>query len=292
MTEFDISLQGETQYTIEDFIAVIRRLLAPDGCPWDRVQTHASLRQNLIEEAYETVDAIDSGHTDRIKDELGDVLLQVVFHAALAERDGEFTFTDITDNISRKLISRHSHVFGSDEADSPDAVISVWDKNKMREKGHSTFAQTLTDVPSGLPALMRCEKLQKRAAKAGFDWPDAQGALEKVKEEMLEIEEVLSRNGRPLYNKLHAESDFEVYDEVESEVGDLLFAAVNYARLLGIDPETALNRTNAKFVRRFGAVEVLAEADGKNLSNMTLEEMDQLWDLVKAKEKGDTSHET
>jgi len=292
MTEFDISLQGETQYTIEDFIAVIRRLLAPDGCPWDRVQTHASLRQNLIEEAYETVDAIDSGHTDRIKDELGDVLLQVVFHAALAERDGEFTFTDITDNISRKLISRHSHVFGSDEADSPDAVISVWDKNKMREKGHSTFAQTLTDVPSGLPALMRGEKLQKRAAKAGFDWPDAQGALEKVKEEMLEIEEALSRNGRPLYNKLHAESDFEVYDEVESEVGDLLFAAVNYARLLGIDPETALNRTNAKFVRRFGAVEVLAEADGKNLTNMTLEEMDQLWDLVKAKEKGDTSHET
>ena len=258
MTELDISLQGETQYTIEDFIAVIRRLLAPDGCPWDRVQTHASLRQNLIEEAYETVDAIDSGHTDRIKDELGDVLLQVVFHAALAERDGEFTFTDITDNISRKLISRHSHVFGSDEADSPDAVISVWDKNKMREKGHSTFAQTLTDVPSGLPALMRGEKLQKRAAKAGFDWPDAQGALEKVKEEMLEIEEALSRNGRPLYNKLHAESDFEVFDEVESEVGDLLFAAVNYARLLGIDPETALNRTNAKFVRRFGAVEVLA----------------------------------
>jgi len=292
MTEFDISLQGETQYTIEDFIAVIRRLLAPDGCPWDRVQTHASLRQNLIEEAYETVDAIDSGHTDRIKDELGDVLLQVVFHAALAERDGEFTFTDITDNISRKLISRHSHVFGSDEADSPDAVISVWDKNKMREKGHSTFAQTLTDVPSGLPALMRGEKLQKRAAKAGFDWPDAQGALEKVKEEMLEIEEALSRNGRPLYKKLHAESDFEVYDEVESEVGDLLFAAVNYARLLGIDPETALNRTNAKFVRRFGAVEVLAAADGKNLANMTLEEMDQLWDLVKAKEKGDTLHET
>ena len=155
----------------------------------------------MIEEAYEAVDAIDSGRPERIKDELGDVLLQVALHSAMAERDGDFTFTDVTDNISRKLISRHTHVFGKDEADSPEAVISVWDKNKMAEKGHTSFLQTLTDIPAGLPALMRADKLQRRAAKAGFDWPDAQGALAKVEEQKqvlqimgAEIEEIAGAN--------------------------------------------------------------------------------------------------
>ncbi len=285
MTEFDLARQGNTPYTMDDLLGVIRRLLAPDGCPWDRVQTHESLRRNLIEEAYETVDAIDSGIPSRVKDELGDVLLQVVFHAAMAERDGEYTFTDVADNISRKLISRHTHVFGTDEADSPDAVLSVWDKNKMLEKGHKSFAQTLEDVPAGLPALMRADKLQRRAAKAGFDWPDASGALDKISEELSEIEEALAENGRPLYDKLHAENDPAVFDRVESEMGDFLFAAVNYARLLGIDPEVALNRSNQKFVRRFSQVETLASGSGKILEDMTLEEMDLLWDAVKAIEK-------
>jgi len=285
MTEFDLNRQGDAAYSMDDFLSVIRRLLAPDGCPWDRVQTHDSLRRNLIEEAYETVDAIESGIADRIKDELGDVLLQVVFHAAIAERDGNFTFTDVTDNISRKLISRHTHVFGNDEADSPDAVLSVWDKNKMLEKGQTSFSQTLTDVPHGLPALMRAEKLQRRAAKAGFDWPDAQGALEKVAEELSEIEEALTLNGKSLYGKLNIEKDPVVYDQVEAEMGDFLFAAVNYARLLGIDPEVALNRTNQKFIRRFSQVETLATGEGKILEKMNLEEMDLLWDAVKAAEK-------
>ncbi|MEI8200255.1 MAG: nucleoside triphosphate pyrophosphohydrolase [Eubacteriales bacterium] len=285
MTEFDMVMQGETSYTIEDLLSIIRRLLAPDGCPWDRAQTHESLRRNMIEEAYEAVDAIDSGLPARIKDELGDVLLQVVLHAAMAERDGEFTFTDVADTISRKLISRHTHVFGKDEADSADAVISVWDRNKMTEKGHTSFSQTLLDVPSGLPALMRADKLQKRAAKAGFDWPDAQGALAKVTEELIEIEEALSENGKAQYGKLSPVKDPLVYEQVEGETGDFLFAAVNYARLLGIDPEVALNRSNQKFIRRFNEVEMLASRGGKALQAMSLEEMDQLWDAVKAEEK-------
>jgi len=285
MTEYDLERQGNLLYTIEDLLSILARLLAPDGCPWDRSQTHESLRRNMIEEAYETVDAIDTGLPARIKDELGDVLLQVGLHAALAERDGEFTFTDVTDNICRKLISRHTHVFGKDEADSPDAVISVWDKNKMLEKGHTSFSQTLLDVPTGLPALMRADKLQKRAAKAGFDWPDAQGALLKVTEELAEIEEALTENGKSLFGMLSAEKEPAVYEQVEGEIGDFLFAAVNYARLLGIDPEVALNRTSRKFVRRFAEVEALTSGTDKALDEMTLEEMDRLWDAVKALEK-------
>ena len=287
MTEFDLNRQGAAKYTIEDLIAVVRRLFAPDGCPWDRVQTHESLRRNLPEEAYEAVDAIDSGRSERIADELGDVLLQVLMHSAIAERDGEFQFDDVTDNLSRKLISRHSHVFGTDTADSPDAVLTVWDKNKMREKGHASFSETLTDVPAGLPALMRADKLQKRAAKAGFDWPDAAGAREKISEELAEVEDVLLKNGKPLYEKLSAEKDAAVHREAEAEVGDLLFACVNYARLLGIDPEIALNRTNAKFIRRFTGVEGLAQKDGRKLDEMSLEEMDLLWDQVKKTEKSE-----
>jgi len=285
MTEFDLDQKGDASYTIEDFLSILARLLAPDGCPWDRAQTHESLRRNMIEEAYEAVDAIDSGRPERMKDELGDVLLQVALHSAMAERDGEFTFTDVTDNISRKLISRHTHVFGKDEADSPEAVITVWDKNKMAEKGHTSFLQTLTDIPTGLPALMRADKLQKRAAKAGFDWPDAQGALAKVEEELAEIEDALVGNGKPLFGRLNSEKDPAVYRQVESEIGDFLFAAVNYARLLGIDPEVALSRSNEKFVRRFAGVEGLAADMDKTLDKMSLAEMDLLWDAVKAEEK-------
>lgn len=285
MTEFDLERQGKLLYTMEDLLAILARLLAPDGCPWDRSQTHETIRSNMIEEAYETVDAIDTGLPARIMDELGDVLLQVGLHAAMAQRDGEFTFTDVTDNISRKLISRHTHVFGKDEADSPDAVISVWDKNKMLEKGHTTFSQTLLDLPSGLPALMRADKLQKRAAKAGFDWPDAQGARLKVTEELAEIEDALTENGKSLFGRLSAEKDPAVFEQVEGEIGDFLFAAVNYARLLGIDPEVALNRTSRKFVRRFTEVEALTAGTDKTLDEMTLEEMDRLWDAVKAQEK-------
>jgi tetrapyrrole methylase family protein/MazG family protein len=285
MANNDWDLNQKGLFTGEDLRNIMRRLLAPDGCPWDRAQTHETIRKNLIEEAYETVDAIDSGNPDRIMDELGDVLLQVVFHAAIAEKSGTFTYDHVTDAISRKLISRHSHVFGSDSADSPEAVLSVWDKNKMLEKGHTSFSQTLQDVPDGIPALMRSEKLQKRAAKAGFDWPDAKGALEKIDEELKEISDELVKSGAALYEKVDAESSPDLFSRVEEEVGDLLFAAVNYSRLLGIDPEVALNRANNKFVGRFSVMEEIAATRGDNLSDMNLVQMDEVWEIAKEAER-------
>ncbi|MBN1891311.1 MAG: nucleoside triphosphate pyrophosphohydrolase [Clostridiales bacterium] len=280
-------VKKEELFTTEDLRKIMQRLLGPDGCPWDRVQTHESIRKNIIEEAYETVDAIDTGDPDRIKDELGDVLLQVYFHSAMAERDGSFTLDDVADNICRKLISRHTHVFGHDRADSPDEVLSVWEKNKMHEKKQSTFSQTLADVPQGLPALMKSEKLQRRAAKAGFDWPDAKGAREKIDEELGEVEEELCSDGKPSYEKLDPNSEPERFSRVESEIGDVFFAAVNYARLLGVDPEVALNRANDRFTRRFSIMETEARECGLDLSAMSLEEMDLLWESAKEKRARD-----
>ncbi len=283
------NLSDNRKFAPEDLRAIMDRLLGPDGCPWDKVQTHRSIRKNLIEEAYETVDAIDIGDPDRVKDELGDVLLQVYFHSAMAEREGTFSLDDVADNICRKLISRHSHVFGTDSADSPEAVLSVWEKNKMAEKNQNNFSQTLADVPTGLPALMRSEKLQKRAAKAGFDWPDALGAREKIDEELSEIEYELIRDGSLSYSKVDAGDEPERYDRLESETGDLLFAVVNYARLLGMDPEVALNRANERFLRRFSKMEAAAEKRGVRLDTLALAEMDHLWDEVK--KKGDVDED-
>lgn len=262
----------------------MERLLGPGGCPWDRAQTHESIRKNLIEEAYETVDAIDTGDPDRIKDELGDVLLQVYFHAAMAERDGAFSVDDVADNICRKLISRHTHIFGNDRADSPEAVLSVWEKNKMLEKKHSTFSQTLRDVPAGLPALMKSEKLQKRAAKSGFDWPDAAGAREKIDEELDETERELISDGALSYKKVDPNQEPGRYARLESEIGDLLFAVVNYARLLGVDPEVALNGANGRFTKRFSLMEEEATRRGTALGGQSLEKLDELWEYAKERE--------
>lgn len=289
MASKDWDLNQEGLFSGEDLRNIMRRLLEPDGCPWDRVQTHETIRKNLIEEAYETVDAIDSGNPERIMDELGDVLLQVVFHAAIAEKNGNFTYDHVTNSICRKLIYRHSHVFGSDSADSPEAVLSVWDKNKMLEKGHTSFSQTLQDVPEGIPALMRSEKLQKRAAKAGFDWPDAKGALDKISEELKEISDELLDSGASLYEKVDSGRSPDLYSRVEEEVGDLLFAAVNYSRLLGIDPEVALNRANNKFIGRFSSMEAIAVSRGDKLDEMNLAQMDEVWEIAKEGERKNES---
>lgn len=287
MMEKKWDLSEKRKFTAEDLREIMRKLLGPDGCPWDRAQTHTSIRKNLIEEAYETVDAIDTGASERIKDELGDVLLQVYFHAEMAEKAGEFSFEDITDNISRKLISRHTHIFGNDRADTPDAVLSVWDKNKMLEKNQSTFAQTLLDLPAGLPSLMKSDKIQKRAAKAGFDWPDAKGAREKIDEELSEIEFELIRDKKISYAGVDPGKEPDRFSRLESEIGDLFFAAVNFSRLLGVDSEVALNRANDCFIRRFSAMEDQAKQDGMTLNSLNPEKMDRLWEEVKQREKKD-----
>ena len=261
-------------YTIDELLEIMSFLRSEQGCPWDREQTHQSLRENMIEEAYETVDAIDSGSPERLCDELGDVLMQVVFHAQMASEQNRFNFSDVVAAICRKLITRHTHLFGSDQASTAEAVIDNWEKNKKREKGHTNQTQVLQDVPKTLPALQRSYKIQQKAAHVGFDWSDVSGPKQKILEELKEIEAAIQQ------------TDKRPNDSLESEVGDLLFSVVNYARHLRIQPELALNRSTEKFISRFAAMEKMTSAKG-GLENMTLDQMDALWNAVKQEESGE-----
>ncbi|MEA4889256.1 MAG: nucleoside triphosphate pyrophosphohydrolase [Clostridiaceae bacterium] len=275
--------QNKEHYTMEELLTIMAFLRSDRGCPWDRAQTHDSIRKNLLEEAYETIDAIESGKPERICDELGDVLMQVVFHAQMAREAGSFAFSDVVDGICRKLISRHTHIFGQDHASTPDEVIDNWEKNKRQEKGLRSQSQVLTDVPRSLPALQRSYKIQQKAAQVGFDWDDAAGPRQKIDEELGEIEECVQKCR-------HAVDDGTMTSEeaghlIADETGDLLFAAVNYARHLHVQPEMALNRANEKFIRRFAAVEQLAKKRSLDLEVMSLTEMDRLWDEVKQQER-------
>ncbi len=281
---------NKDHYTMEELITIMAFLRSDRGCPWDRAQTHDSIRKNLLEEAYETIDAIESGKPERICDELGDVLMQVVFHAQMAREAGSFTFSDVIDGICRKLISRHTHIFGQDHAATPEEVIDNWEKNKRQEKGLRSQSQVLTDVPRTLPALQRSYKIQQKAAQTGFDWDDAAGPRGKIDEELGEIEECVQ-------NCRNATEDGVMSSEeagrlIAGEVGDLLFAAVNYARHLHVQPEMALNRANDKFIRRFTAIEQLAQQRSLNLEAMPLAELDLLWDEVKRQERSGTQNAT
>jgi tetrapyrrole methylase family protein / MazG family protein len=258
-------------YALQDLKDIMAFLRSPDGCPWDRVQSHETLRRHAVEEAYEVVDAVESGSPDRLRDELGDLLMQVVFHARIAEENSEFDFEDVDDGICRKLVTRHTHVFGMDEADSPEAVVGNWEKNKKNEKGLADQASVMEDVPRTLPALMRSEKVQQKARQVGFDWTELADVEAKVREE---IEEIVDA-------RLHRDAA-----ATASEVGDLLFAVVNYARFLGVQPEMALNEATDRFIRRFRHVETAAADSGRELVQMTLAEMDVLWDQAKKEEKG------
>lgn len=259
----------EPSLQMERLIAIMHRLRAPQGCPWDAEQTHRSLITNMIEEAYEVVDTIQRDDWVQMREELGDVLLQVVFHAEIAEDAGRFDFSDVAAEISEKLIRRHPHVFAQSHAATADAVLTQWDKIKRQEKG-TEATPYLHGTAKGLPALLRAWKLQKKAAKVGFDWPDAQGALEKVKEELTECEEVLAEPSED--------------PRVTEELGDLLFSVVNLCRKKGVDPEVAMAWANKKFERRFNAMETLLSHAGLSLEQADLDAMEARWQEAKKAE--------
>lgn len=251
-------------YTCDDLVEIVKLLRAPGGCPWDREQTHKSIRRDLLEEAYEVVEAIDQDSPEHLQEELGDLLLQVVFHAVLAQEEGQFDLDAVADGVCKKLIYRHPHVFGDVSVSSTGEVLQNWEELKKKEKHQTSQADAVDSVARSLPALWRAEKVQKKAAKVGFDWPDVSGALDKVAEETAELKAAMAGDGDP-----------------EDEFGDLLFAAVNVGRFLKLDPEKSLTAATDKFAARFRRVEQAAGAQGKNLADMTLAEMDELWDEVK-----------
>ena len=259
-----INFVRKPQYGYEDLLEVIRLLRSEDGCPWDKAQTHQSIRRGLLEEAYEAAEAIDNDDPVLLKEELGDVLMQVVFHADIESDAGRFTIDDVCDGVVKKLLFRHPHVFGSQCEDSPESVPVSWDKLKRQEKGQKTVADSMDSVARSLPGLWRAEKLQNKAASAGFEWPDVQGALDKLEEEVAELRRAVEEDG-----------------DVPEELGDVLFAAVKVGRFCACDPEDAVNGTCEKFIRRFRAVENGAAAQGREVSQLSLEEMTALWNEAK-----------
>jgi len=265
----------------DELVNVMARLRAPGGCPWDREQTYASLAQYLLEETYEAFDAIQeadqTGDTHNLREELGDVLLQVVFHSTIAAERGDFTVDEVVKGVTEKLVLRHPHVFGETNLETADDVLNNWEKLKADQRKASgkiekTKDSILDDVPIAFPALIEADKLTKKAAKVGFDWNDAEQIFDKLNEEIDELKAEISKdeNGK---NK-----------KIEEEIGDLLFVVVNLARKLQVEPETALKKTNRKFRRRFKFIEIELERLGKDFDESNLEEMDALWDRAKKME--------
>ncbi len=255
-------------YDISDLLQIMSILRGEDGCMWDREQDHHSIRNNFIEETYEVVEAIDEEDPVLLQEELGDVLLQVVFHAQMEKEKQVFDFHNVCDGICKKLIHRHPHVFGSVEVTSSGQVLDNWDKIKKEEKHQQTAASTLESVSRALPALIRSCKVQKRAAKTGFEYPNVQDALGDLKSELAELEEAMAK---------------EDGDNITEELGDLLFSVVNVARMLGRDPEEALYRSTDKFIRRFSTVEEIAINNNIDLQNCTIDELNRIWKNAKEK---------
>jgi len=261
---------------MDRLLDLMARLRAPDGCPWDREQTPATLKPQLLEECYEVLEAIDSGSQEHLTEELGDLLLHVVFQAQIAQEAGDFTFAEVANGIADKLVRRHPHVFGTEKVADAGSVVTLWHQLKKAEKPERESA--LDGVPRALPALMRAEALQKKARNVGFDWPDVGGSLEKVREEVIEVTAEIESD----FAFTHAnESKFAASTKTSEELGDLLFSIVNLTRHLKLNAEELLTAANDKFSRRFRAVEERIKAQGKTMSECTLEELDAAWDEVK-----------
>lgn len=250
--------------SFESFQQVIAQLRAPDGCPWDKEQDHQSLRPNLLEETYEVLSAIDADDPEAMREEFGDLLLQIVLHAQIGSEYGEFTMTEILQDINKKIINRHPHVFGDQEAKETGAAIQSWERMKAKERRENGASKGMLDgVPLALPALTQAEAYQKRAARIGFDWPEITGVMDKVAEEIAEVEEASQR------------------DELRAELGDLLFSVVNLTRWHGVDAESALREANLRFRKRFKFLERKARAEGRELSSYTLVELEAFWEEAK-----------
>lgn len=255
-------------YNCDDFIRVMKLLRAPGGCPWDREQTHESIKKNLIEETYEVIEAINKQSPEMLREELGDLFMQIIFHTIMEEEKGNFNFDDVTDEVTKKLIIRHPHVFGDVTAETSDEVLVNWDAIKRQTKGQKTTSDSMASVPRELPALMRAAKLQKKAAGVGFDWDNVSGALDKLSEEIAELRAAIE-GGKA--------------EEINEEFGDLLFSAVNVSRFLKLDAEESLTASSDKFLARFTEVERIAAERGIDMKAAPLEVLDAIWDEVKQK---------
>lgn len=253
-------------YEFSDLIDIMAYLRSDEGCVWDKDQNHDSLKKYLIEETYEVLEVIDLKDKKRLCEELGDLLLQVIFHAQIAKEDGEFNINDVITAVCRKMILRHTHVFGDDKAETPDEVVDNWEAIKKKEKGVKNHTSLLKDVPSNLPSLMRSYKVQQKAAQIGFDWEDIEDAFNKVDEEIKEL--------RDVYKSKNVE-------RITDEIGDVFFSLVNVCRFLKIQPELALTSTIKKFIERFEYIEEKSSVAGKKLEDMELSEMDELWNEAK-----------
>lgn len=284
----DEAFLNQDRYDLGDLAKIIAFLASDQGCPWDRIQTPDSLKRHLLEETYEAYDAIVNGDEVALREELGDMLLQIVFQANLAQT---FTLDDVVHDISQKMIRRHTHVFAEDQAAASSEVLDIWEANKWKEKQQGSHSAALDGIARALPALMRAEKIQAKAKKAGFDWDSIDGPREKIAEELIEAEAarqalVAIEEARPA--KTDSQHDDPMTTELEQakndleiEVGDLLFSVVNWARHAGVDPEIALERSNGKFVGRFAKVEERIEAEGLDMTTLSLEELDRYWDQAK-----------
>lgn len=262
--------QIKDNYNIDDLISIVHLLRSPGGCPWDIEQTHESIKKNFIEETYEVVEAINKSSADMLREELGDVLLQIALHCEMEDEKGSFNFDDVANDIVKKLVVRHPHVFGEVVANDATSALNSWDAMKLKTKGQKSQTESMLSVPRELPALMRAEKVQHKAAKVGFDWDSVDGAVDKLYEEINELKIAMDQN---------------VHSNIEDEFGDVLFSCVNIARFIKVDSEEALTKATDKFLSRFAKVEEMAKELDIDMKNSSLDVLDDLWNKAKKYKK-------
>jgi len=261
-----VDFEFKDKYDISDLISIVKVLRSPGGCPWDRKQTHSSIKKNFIEETYEVIEAINKDNPEMLKEELGDILLQVALHAEMEDEKGSFSFNDVANDIVKKLVIRHPHVFGDVVANNEEEALTSWDSAKAQSKGTKLQSESMASVPRELPALMRAQKIQQKAAKVGFDWDDSKGAFDKLEEEINELKIALTQGSEA---------------EIEEEFGDVLFSCVNISRFLKLDSEEALTGATDKFLERFKRVEALAKEQNIDMKSSSIDVLDALWDEAK-----------